>query len=370
MVCNMGDDPWQILHQLCHGEYGDMASVNVASRAVPVGCVTLPLPAIHEEKWKTRTNALLLLCLQKLKKIRESIPGKRIGVVLGSSNSGMEEYHQAYQNQQISDTAMAQLEVGNVAGFIAQAIGAQGPCYTVSTACSSSAKAMISAARLLEAGICDVVITGGGDALCSFALHGFDALHLISETRSKALTIQGGGVNHGEGAALFVLTRKKAQVGNIILSGYGETSDAYHLTTPDPSGKQAASAMQMALDKAGITAKDIDYVNLHGTGTDANDKMELEAMRLVFGTNQPPCGSTKPYTGHALGAAGAIEAVICATLLQADSVQLPQQPWLVDSKLNRDINFAHQSKNIPRHILSNSFAFGGNNVSIILSRHA
>lgn len=370
VICNMGCDLHQIVQDLCAGKYGNMPEQKVASRMVPAGAVTIPLPDITEEKWNTRTNALLLHCLQKLKPLWKNIPAPRIGVVLGSSNSGIEEYHRKWKNKELSDEALAQLEVGNVAAFVAKETGAEGPCYTLSTACSSSAKALISGARLLEAGLCDMVIAGGGDALCNFALHGFDALHLISGTRSEALTLQGGGVNHGEGAALFILTRREAQPGDIIISGYGESADAYHTTTPEPSGADAARAMRMALKRAGLTPDSINYVNLHGTGTDANDGMELEAMRAVFGTKQPPCGSTKPYMGHTLGAAGAIEAAICTGLLESGDTRLPLQPWLQNRQSPEGINLTTESTGSIRHTLSNSFAFGGNNVALIISRHA
>ena len=345
-----------------------MHQMSLCGRDVPVGAVTTPLPAIPRKKWRTRTNQLVLWCLNQLSFYWERIPKNRLGIVLGSSNSGIEEYHQAWTQGQQGNEALHLLEVGNVARFAADITGATGPAYTISTACSSSAKALASAARLLRAGVCDAVIAGGGDALCRYALSGFDALHLISDTRSAPFTLQGGGVNHGEGAALFVLTHREAKAGDITLSGYGETADAYHTTTPEPGGHRATRAMQQAMQMAGIAPQDIDYVNLHGTGTDANDSMELDSMRATFGDHQPPCGSTKAYTGHTLGAAGALEAAICHALLQRNSSQLPRQPWLQEYAYE-GINFSSTSRRPVQHCMSNSFAFGGNNISLILSRH-
>ncbi len=370
MICNMGSDSENILNALDNGCYGEMSQVVVSGRKVPVGKVNETLPEIPELQWATRTNALILHALDRLRGSWNHIAPERLGVVMGSSNSGIQEYHESWQKNGVTDIGLHLLEVGNVAGFVAHATGAKGPCYSLSTACSSSAKALASAARLLRAGVCDAVIAGGGDALCNYALQGFNALQLVSDTRCKPFTLQGGGVNHGEGAALFVLTLGTPDPGDILLAGYGETADAYHTTTPEPGGQQATRAMNLAMQMAGLSSADIDYVNLHGTGTDANDSMELDAMRSTFGAKQPPCGSTKAYTGHTLGAAGALEAGICAALLKRGNGQLPAQPWLAQHDAPHDINFSPRAERPLRHCLSNSFAFGGNNIALILSRHA
>lgn len=368
LICNLGSNASEILQALSAGKPGAMPLLRLGEREVPVGAVTSDLPPIMQEKWQTRTNQLLLRCLKVLEPQWKKIPKHRLGVVLGSSNSGIEEYHHAWAQGRRGDESLHLLEVGNVVRFVADTTGATGPAFTISTACSSSAKALASAARMLKAGVCDAVIAGGGDALCRYAMSGFDALHLISGTRSAPFTLQGGGVNHGEGAALFVLTYREPNAGDIILSGYGETTDAYHTTTPEPGGLQATRAMQQAMQMAGVAPQEIDYVNLHGTGTDANDSMELDSMRATFGDNQPPCGSTKAYTGHALGAAGALEAAICHALLQRNSTQLPPQTWL-QAYTHEGINFSTEARRPIQHCLSNSFAFGGNNISLLLSRH-
>lgn len=370
MICNMGTEPAEILNALDSGQYGSMTETEVTGRRVPVGKVSAALPQIQQPQWATRTNALLLHALERLRHSWNSVAPDRLGIVIGSSNSGIEEYHKSWQKQGVTEEGLQLLEVGNVAGFVAHITGAAGPCYTLSTACSSSAKALASAVRLLQAGVCDAVIAGGGDALCNYALQGFDALQLVSCERCRPFTLQGGGVNHGEGAALFVLTLAEPVEGDILLAGYGETADAYHTTTPEPDGAQATRAMKAAIQMAGLQPSDIDYVNLHGTGTDANDGMELNAMRATFGIQQPPCGSTKAYTGHTLGAAGALETAICTALLQRGKQQLPAQPWLVGEALPADINFSATTRRPLQHCLSNSFAFGGNNIALVLTRHA
>lgn len=368
IICNLGSQEDSILRALEQGEYGTMEMREVGGRPVPAGAVNSPLPEISEACWNTRTNALILHCLQRLNPGWRNVHPNRLGIVLGSSNSGIEEYHREWMQGNRTDESLSLLEVGNVARFVANITGAKGPAYTLSTACSSSAKALAAASRLLESGICDAVIAGGGDALCNYALHGFDALQLISDERCRPFTLQGGGVNHGEGAALFLLTRREAQAGDIVLSGYGETADAYHTTTPEPGGAQAVRAMRMAMDMAGIQPEDIDYVNLHGTGTDANDSMELDAMRSCFGDNQPACGSTKLYTGHTLGAAGAVEAAFCMALLKRGGEKLPAQPWLESHPAG--VNMSDYAQRPLQHCISNSFAFGGNNIALLLSRHA
>lgn len=370
-ICNLGSEVRDILQALDTGNYGTMQKRMVGGRLVPAGVVTEDLPHIDEERWQTRTNALVLHCLQRMSHLLGDIQPEKLGVVMGSSNSGIDEYHKVWQAGRSDEQALELLEVGNAARFVADRAGAKGPVYTLSTACSSSAKALASAARLLKAGVCDAVIAGGGDSLCDYALHGFDALQLIADQRCKPFTLQGGGVNHGEGAALFLLTTREAKAGDIVLAGYGETADAYHTTTPEPGGVQATRAMRMAMEMGCISPDEIDYVNLHGTGTDANDSMEIDSMRLCFGENQPPCGSTKPYTGHTLGAAGALEAAFCTMLLQRGMVELPRQPWLSDfPEVAEKINVAVHCNRPVQHCISNSFAFGGNNISLLLSRHA
>lgn len=369
MLCNVGNNPADVLAVMQSGKLPVMDTELVGGNPVPVARVRTPLPTPENPAYATRTNALVQYCAERLSRTHLNVAPERIGVVMGSSNAGIEEFHTAYRSGNLTNEDWQRLEPGNVSTWVAKYLGARGPEYTISTACSSAGKALVAAARLLEAGVCDVVVAGGGDALCRFALEGFHALQLIDNKRCEPFTLSGGGVNHGEGAALFVLTRRTARKGDIVLSGYGETSDAHHTTTPEPGGTQAARAMQQALHMAGMQAADVDYVNMHGTGTDANDIMEMNALSTVFGTDCPPCSSTKPYTAHCLGAAGAIEAAICVSLLQADTTQLPRVAPASIPAGYEHINFSPLAKRPVRCCLSNSFAFGGNNVSLLLTRH-
>lgn len=369
MICHAGDSPEAVLAALQAGNALPGQVAQVGGAKVPVAAVGIPLSLPAEPEYATRTNALLQHCLNKLTTAYSNIPPERLGVVMGSSNAGIEEFHTAYQQGTLAPQDWQRLETGNVAAFVAHRIGAKGPVYTINTACSSAGKALAAAARLLKSNVCDSVVAGGGDALCLFALEGFNALQLIADKPCEPFMLNGGGINHGEGAALFLLTRREAHPGDIILSGYGETADAYHTTTPEPGGHQAARAMQQALHMAGMQPADIDYINMHGTGTDANDRMELNALTRVFGTNCPPCSSTKAYTGHCLGAAGAVEAAICTALLKANTVQLPQAAPAAQPAGYEHINFSATAERPVRSCLSNSFAFGGNNISLIFSRY-
>ncbi len=369
MLCHLDDTPIGVLNALQNGKTPNMDTEVVGGNEVPVARVHRLMPTPKNPIFATRTNALVQYCAERLLIPRLNVTPERIGVVLGSSNAGIEEFHSAYRDGPLAEEDWQRLEPGNVSASVADFLGVRGPVYTISTACSSAGKALVAAARLLEADVCDVVVAGGGDALCRFALEGFHALKLIDTERCEPFMINGGGINHGEGAALFVLTRRPARRGDIILSGYGETSDAHHTTTPDPSGTQAARAMQQALYMAGIQPTDVDYINMHGTGTDANDTMELNALITVFGTACPPCSSTKPFTGHCLGAAGAVEAAICVALLQADTDKLPQVTPFATPGGYKFINFCAKASRPVRCCMSNSFAFGGNNVSILLTRY-
>lgn len=348
-------------------------------RALAVGRVCSPLVTLDHLPLaqQSRNNSLLMTTLAPLRPAVDAALARfgpaRVGVVLGSSTSGIGEAELAFAAR-FRDGALdprfrlEQQELGAPSACLAAAIGSRGPAYTVSTACSSGAKALASAARLLNAGICDAVIAGGVDSLCRFTVAGFAALDAISSERCNPMSANRRGINIGEGAALFVVTRED---GPLRLSGHGETVDAHHMSAPDPSGQGAIRAMAAALSRAGLDPSAIDYINLHGTATAHNDAMESHAVHALFGA-ATAASSSKPLTGHTLGAAGAIEAAIAALVLtdnpagrlpyhRWDGVADPTLPVLqlvdVDTRLGR----------APRHVLSNSFAFGGSNVALVIS---
>jgi 3-oxoacyl-[acyl-carrier-protein] synthase-1 len=258
--------------------------------------------------------------------------------------------------------------MGSPATFLAQWLQLSGIAYVVSTACTSSGKALVSAARLLQAGLCDVVLAGGVDSLCRLTLNGFNALESISPALTNPFSRNRNGINIGEGAAVFIVSREP---GPVALLGYGESSDAYHLSAPEPNGRGAEQAMRAALAMARLAPEQIGYVNLHGTATPKNDEMESHATWRVVGAGVP-VSSTKPLVGHTLGAAAATELGFAWLLLNQDdpSPQLPPHRW--DGE--RDPVLAELTLVAPgmmldpgRHrILSSSFAFGGNNVCLLI----
>jgi 3-oxoacyl-[acyl-carrier-protein] synthase-1 len=260
-------------------------------------------------------------------------------------------------------------EMGNAAECVAHQLGTGGPAYAISTACSSGAKAIATGARLLRSGLADAVVAGGVDALSGFTIAGFSALDAVSAERCNPLSANRRGINLGEGAALFLMGR---DAGPVRLAGWGESADAHHMSAPEPGGRGAAEAMRRALARAGVVAADIDYVNLHGTATEQNDAMESLAVQRVLGA-EVAVSSTKPLTGHALAAAGAIEAAFAwHTLVDNPTGRLPVHWWdgVVDPALPalRPVAPGGALGRPVRHVLSNSFAFGGSNAALLFAQ--
>lgn len=351
----------------------------VTGNATSLGLVPGELPPLDDQPvaLRGRNNQLLRLAIEPLRaRVATAIArygADRVAVVLGSSTSGVGESEEAHRHfiahgRWPDSFHYQQQEMGTPAAFVAAELGLGGPAHVISTACSSSAKAMASAARLLKAGMADAVVTGGADSLCRFTVAGFASLGSVSAQRCNPFSRNRNGINIGEGAALFLMTREP---GPVRLSGWGETSDAHHMSAPDPAGKGAERAIREALLRAGIDRSDISYVNLHGTATPQNDAMEAGAVQRTLGLDVP-CSSTKPLTGHTLGAAGAIEAAICwLALARNPDRRLPPHRWdgeadpaLAPIRLARP---GERSDAPLRHVLSQSFAFGGSNAALILS---
>lgn len=332
----------------------------------------MPLPL------RSRNNALLRCALNQIRPAIDAAitryGAERMAVIIGTSTSGIAEAEQAMPTRLAQEAwpenfQYAQQEMGAPARFVARDSGACGPAWTVSTACSSSAKALASAARLLRAGIVDAVIAGGGDSLCSFTIGGFSALESVSAVRCNPFSHNRCGINIGEGAALFLLTR---EAGPVQLAGWGESADAHHISAPEPQGVGAITAINQALQRAGINAQEVGYVNLHGTATPQNDAMESRAVAATLG-GQVPASSTKPLTGHTLGAAGAIEAGLCwLTLAKNPNNALPPHWW--DGESDPDLPAlalvvpGQRAVSPLRYVLSSSFAFGGSNAALLLAR--
>jgi 3-oxoacyl-[acyl-carrier-protein] synthase I len=345
--------------------------------AARVGKVVRALPPWPERlaEFDCRNNRLLAAAVEQVRPGYDALVDRhgseRIGVVLGTSTSGIAsgEAAVAYKLRHgVFPPAFhyEQQEIGTLALAAARLLGARGPAFTISTACTSGAKALGAARNLLALGLCDAVIAGGVDTLCRLTVSGFGALESITEDHCNPMSRNRNGINIGEAAALFLLSREPAAVG---LHGVGESSDAHHISAPEPSGAGAERAIRAALEDARIDASAVGYVNLHATGTMKNDEMESGVMARVFGDTVPMSG-TKPMTGHALGAAGALEAAFCWMALTGDG-RLPPHVWdrAADPALPPlRLVEAGQSAATPRWTMNNNFAFGGNNISLVFGR--
>jgi 3-oxoacyl-[acyl-carrier-protein] synthase-1 len=384
IVCALGDTRAQVRERLWRAHSGVAASaVWSPGRALPLGRVTTPLPALGHLplRERSRNNALALAALAQIRPAVEGAVRRfgaaRVGVVIGTSTSGIAETERAL-HRHARDGALpddfhyGQQEMGSPAAMLAAQLGIEGPAYVHSSACASSAKAMAGAARLIAMGLCDAVLTGGVDTLCGFTVAGFTALDSVSERLCRPLGADRDGINLGEGAALFLMSVAPAAV---ALRGWGESSDGHHMSAPDPAGIGAGLAMAQALKRAGIGADGVDYVNLHGTATRQNDAMEARAVHALFGATVA-VSSTKPLTGHALGAAAAIEAALCWLAMQDDNREGRLPPHLWSGAADADLpalNVAAPGARLGRPLrraLSNSFAFGGANAALLLERSA
>jgi len=382
MICPLGDNHAEISRRLFDGDSGVAATARYsAGRELALGCVDAILPGVDAlpPQQRSRNNQLALAALAQIRPqvdaAIERFGADRVAVVLGTSTSGIAQSEAAFRHRSAhgqfpAEFSYGQQEMGSPAATLAAVLGITGPAYVHSSACASSSKAIASAARLIRMGACDAVLTGGVDSLCSFTVAGFAALESVSAARCNPFSANRNGINIGEGAALFLMSNEASTVS---LRGWGESSDGYHISAPDPAGGGARSAIEQALSRAGISAKQVEYINLHGTATVQNDAMEGRVIAELFGA-QTALSSTKPFTGHALGAAGAVEAGLCWLAMQDSNPagRLPPHLWdgVRDPGLP-DLNLiaAGDSLGHPlRWALSNSFAFGGANATLVLGR--
>lgn len=379
IACALGNSKIEVLSAWLSGLCQQAAAVPWLNSNIPGLSVSSALPPIPQslKRYDCRNNRILLAVLEQIepsvrRMIRQYGPD-RIGLVIGTSTSGIAEGERAISALRATGQLPTiyhykQQELGGAAEFLSSYLEIQGPAFTVSTSCSSSANALASARRLLRLGICDAVLVGGGDALCCTTLEGFSALGALSNTRCNPFSKNRDGTVIGEGAALFLMSKEPAP---IALLGVGVSSDAYHISAPRPDGIGAYTAMQGALQDAGLTPDQVDYINLHGTATKQNDAMESLAVEQLFGS-ETPCGSSKPATGHCLGAAGAIEAGLCWLLLSGLNKENYLPPHLWDGEPDPEIaklgfvSLENYRLKPLQYCLSNSFAFGGNNVSLVI----
>ncbi len=324
-----------------------------------------------------RNNQLALLGLEqddfiaRVMALKQRVAPERIACVIGTSTAGIGATENAYREMGATERFPDRYQLPRVhtphtsSAFVARVLGLAGPVLTVSTACSSSAKVFASAARLIEAGLADAALVGGVDSLCLSVLYGFHALQLVSDQPCRPFDRARKGLSLGEAAGYAILEREpEHSLGRLL--GWGESSDAHHMASPHPEGAGAAAAMTAALDRAGLNAAAIGYINCHGTATPLNDQVEARAIRQVF-QRPPPAASTKGWTGHTLGAAGIAEAVFSLLALNDEflpaglNLSDPEQDW-ADFVLTRPLQQRVDA------VLSNSFGFGGSNCSLIFGR--
>jgi 3-oxoacyl-[acyl-carrier-protein] synthase-1 len=297
----------------------------------------------------------------------------RIGVFIGTSTSGVLETELAYQRcdpgtGNLPDTFSFRhtQDVFAVTEFTRDYLQLTGPASSISTACSSSAKVFATAYRYIQAGLCEAAVVGGVDSLCLTTLYGFNALELTSSQPCRPWDVQRDGLSLAEAASFALLERPKPSDRGIALLGYGESSDAYHMSAAHPEGVGAIFAMHKALASAGVDAAQVDYINLHGTATPANDTAEDKAIVQVFG-NATPCSSSKGWTGHTLGAAGATEAVIASLCIEQGLLPGSLNTQQIDHALGADLVLETREQQLD-NVLSNSLGFGGTNCSLLFGR--
>lgn len=329
-------------------------------------------------EWECRNNRLAALALDQ-DGFRDAVAdavarhgADRIGVFVGTSTSGVYSTEVAYRERDRQTGRLPAWYVHRTthnphaaAEFVRLQLGLESVAIAICTACSSSAKVFAAASRAIAAGICDAAVVGGVDSLCLTTLYGFNSLQLIADDICRPADAQRKGISIGEAAGFALLEPARGR-GELALLGYGETSDAYHMSSPDPDGRGAAQAMRDALARGGIAAEAVGYVNLHGTATPANDASEDKAVTAVLGT-ATPCSSTKGYTGHTLGAAGILEAVFSLLAIEHGYLPVSLNTRTKDPAIAGNILLEAREQRVD-YVLSNSFGFGGNNASLLFGR--
>ncbi|MBI5256211.1 MAG: beta-ketoacyl-[acyl-carrier-protein] synthase family protein [Burkholderiales bacterium] len=333
-----------------------------------------PLPAPWHD-WDCRNNRLAWAglqadgFLQAALAARERYGAARVALVLGTSTASIGATEEAYRRLDAdggfpADTRLPRLHTPHsLAMFVHEALGLSGPCLTVSTACSSSAKAFADAERLLRLGLADAAVVGGVDTLCGSVLFGFNSLELVSSEPCRPFDAERRGISLGEAAGFALLERADAAPGGLQLLGYGEASDAHHMSTPHPEGLGAERALDDALARAGLQAAQVDYINLHGTASTKNDEVEAALVARRFGPGVH-ASSTKGLTGHTLGAAGIVEAAVCLLALDTGIRPGTANSRTLDAVCGPQIRL-HSAQAPVQVALNHSFGFGGNNCALL-----
>jgi len=370
----LGGTRAEILAALAAGRTGLAPLTERLGFETAVGAVREPLPELPDalRPWSTRLARMAAHLVggleEPLRRARARWRPERIAVLLGTSTGGALTTEHAYREYVARGLLPAEYDFrrqhtfGAVLNVVSELSGAQGPAWMASTACTSSAKPLATAQRMIEADLIDAALVGGLDTLCHLTLLGFQSLQALDRQPCRPFSAQRAGISIGEGGALALVERSGEA--RVLIEGVGETSDAYHVSAPHPEGRGALEAMQAALAQAGCGPQDIDHVNAHGTGTQLNDIAEAKAISCLLG-DRVPVVSTKGYTGHTLGAAGAIEFAFSCYAIEEGWIPPSIHSEPLDPQVTLPVP-ASLVRGSFRRVLSNSFAFGGNNVSVLV----
>jgi 3-oxoacyl-[acyl-carrier-protein] synthase-1 len=369
----LGTTTAEVIRSLREGRSGIGPCPLAVPFTAPTGAVRTPAPALpaalsaHESPTARLAAAALADIRGPLERALARHGADRVALIVGTTTAGLPRTEEAHAHYTRTGALPADYDLhrqhsfGGLLEALRRLTGIQGPAFVVSTACSASAKAVASAQRLLQIGAVDAVLVGGVDALAQTTLRGFHSLDILSPEPCRPLSRVRAGINIGEGAAYLLLEREGD--GPARLRGVGESSDAHHMSAPHPEGAGALAAMREALAQAGVSPAEIDHVNAHGTGTKLNDSSEALALVTLLGADVP-VSSTKGYTGHLLGAGGATEAIFSIVAIEQGWIPASHGADPIDTQLGITIPTARLERRC-RNVLSNSFAFGGSNVSLL-----
>ncbi len=360
-ICNLGSDIDEIFINALNGENSkfEISEDIIKNKKVRVAKIQMPLESIDDEGFNIRCNQLILACCKKLK-IEDYIKkygNENIAVVVATTNSGVEEFEKSNN--------IVHSELGNPALFLKEYYKLNNFYGSVSTACSSGIKAFSIARDLLNTNFAKAVLVVGVDSIAKIPVFGFDSLSVLTSNQTNPMSKNRDGINIGEAVSAFVVSNEN---GKVEITGIGENTDIYHNTTPDPEAKEEINAIKQALEASNMNPEDIDYINLHGTGTYANDLMEANAINNVFKDNVV-VSSTKPLTGHCLGGASSIETALCCKLLENGNKKV--YPHIFDNEYDENlpkIKLATKDTLLERlkTCMCLSFGFGGTNAVMIM----
>ena len=384
ITCAIGNGKEEVLHSLVanHTGIGPLKYLKTSHTEFPVGEVKMSddemehIMGIEPGMPVTRTALMGMIALHEAL-ADAGMDSKDINCaafVNGTTVGGMdksEQYYTDFIENNNRNEYIKTHDCGSCSEMIADRFGRFRKIITISTACSSAANAIELGADMIRSGQADIVVAGGSECITKFHLNGFNSLMILDHGQCRPFDAERAGLNLGEGAAYVILESKESAEKRgvkpvALLSGYGNACDAFHQTASSPDGEGAYLAMSKALADAGLTPDDIDYINAHGTGTPNNDLSESQAMKRLFGNVMPPVSSTKSFTGHTTSASGSVEAVICILALRNGFVPVN---YAFEHRMEDGIvpNMDSKPKHPLRHILCNSFGFGGNDSSIVLT---